>query len=81
MDAIAADAQTLDADREWGPPLWEALRPFAAGSGSYVNFMAEYDADRIRAAYGPAKFRRLSEIKARYDPGNVFHHNANIPPG
>ncbi len=58
---------------------WSALVEHASGVGSYVNFMTEYEEDRVRSAYGP-KYDRLQKIKSTYDPRNVFHLNANIPP-
>jgi FAD/FMN-containing dehydrogenase len=78
--ALAATRELLAADRSWVRSFWEALRPYALGIGSYVNGMAEFEEDRVRAAYGTAKYQRLAKIKAEYDPENVFHHNANIKP-
>ena len=60
--------------------LWEALLPHASGAGGYVNFMADTDAERVRASYGDAKYRRLARVKAQYDPDNIFRLNANIEP-
>jgi FAD/FMN-containing dehydrogenase len=57
--------------------VWQALLPSVAGTGSYVNFMTDYESDRVRTAYGPTKYPRLAAIKAVYDPENVFHRNAN----
>jgi len=48
----------------------------------YVNFLdADDDALAERAAYGDRTYRRLAEVKAKYDPDNAFHHNKNIQPG
>jgi FAD/FMN-containing dehydrogenase len=78
--AIAPTPELLQADRQWVREFWEALRPYASGSGSYVNFMNEIEEDRVRASYGAAKYERLARVKADYDPDNVFHFNANIRP-
>ena len=80
IEAMAPDAETLLRDRRWVRETWEALRPAAAGPGSYVNLMAEVDDRVLHATYGPGKYERLSRIKARYDPHNVFRANANIKP-
>ncbi|WP_152365843.1 FAD-binding oxidoreductase [Microlunatus speluncae] len=36
--------------------------------------------DDVRAAFDPDAWDRLTKIKSRVDPGNVFRYNANIPP-
>jgi FAD/FMN-containing dehydrogenase len=75
----APDAGTMAADRTWARDLRDALAPLALDAGTYVNAMAEREEHRVRAAYG-AKYDRLAQIKAEYDPGNVFHRNINIKP-
>jgi FAD/FMN-containing dehydrogenase len=77
----APDAGLMAADRRWVRDFWSALRPHAVGSGDgYVNGTAEYQDEQVRGSYGAAKYKRLAGIKAEYDPGNVFHLNANIMP-
>jgi len=80
ISAICPDPALLDGERSWVRAFWQALRPHASSVGSYVNFMSEYEEDRVKAAYGTAKYGRLARIKAQYDPDNVFHLNANIKP-
>jgi FAD/FMN-containing dehydrogenase len=48
--------------------------------GAYVNFLADEGQERIRAAYPGATWDRLRQIKAHYDPMNLFRLNQNIPP-
>ena len=79
-EAAAFDQPTYEADRAWVRNFWEAMRPHAAGSGGYVNFLVEADDARVRASYGDEKYQRLARIKAQYDPENVFHLNANVKP-
>lgn len=49
-------------------------------SAAYVNFLGDEGDARIHEAYPGATWDRLAAIKARYDPGNVFRRNQNIPP-
>ena len=48
--------------------------------GAYVNFVRHEDEASVRSAYPDATYERLAQIKARYDPENIFHRNANVPP-
>ena len=63
---------------QWCKEYWEALHPFSAG-GAYVNFMMEEGQDRVQATYRD-NYRRLVEIKKKYDPKNFFRVNQNIRP-
>ena len=53
---------------------------FAAGRyANYLNADEVGDQSALAAAFGP-NAARLREVKRRYDPDNVFHHNQNIKP-
>jgi FAD/FMN-containing dehydrogenase len=49
-------------------------------NAAYVNFLADEGPARVRDAYPGSTWDRLAEIKARYDPENLFRLNQNIPP-
>ena len=59
------------------PELAGELEPWATG-GSFLNFLK--DTTRTRTAYTAADWRRLREVKASWDPDNVFSLNHSIPP-
>jgi FAD/FMN-containing dehydrogenase len=64
---------------DWARGVFDALAPHASG-GVYVNFMPEDEAQRVQTgAYG-ANWKRLSELKARFDPQNLFRMNQNVAP-
>ncbi|HXV47217.1 MAG TPA: FAD-binding oxidoreductase [Candidatus Binatia bacterium] len=72
----AEDDQT---NIEWARTAWRDMRRFSTG-GTYVNFLTEEEGDeRIQAAYGN-NYKRLAEIKSKWDPNNLFCMNKNIPP-
>ena len=63
----------------WARESYDAMKPFMA-KGRYVNYLGDDEAtDQVAAAYGP-NYARLSEIKRKYDPDNIFHLNQNIRP-
>ena len=59
------------------PELAAALAPHATG-GSFLNFLA--DPARTATAYAPADYEALREVKAAYDPDDVFRIGHAIPP-
>jgi len=77
---VGVDPDPTNADklRDWTITYHDALHPHSTGA-AYVNFMMDEGPDRIQATYGD-NYQRLTHIKRRYDPHNLFHINQNIPP-
>lgn len=75
--ARTPDAAGFDGVVQWARSASAALGPDAA---SYVNFTGEASNERVRASYPPATYARLTAVKDRYDPTNLFRLNQNIPP-
>src|SRR5918996_4839986 len=71
------DSGAADANKEWVRRAWEAIRPFSTG-GNYVNFQTADEPEERTAESYRTNFNRLREIKARYDPTNLFRVNRNI---
>jgi FAD/FMN-containing dehydrogenase len=49
-------------------------------AGAYVGFVGDEGQARVRDAYPGPTWERLAEVKARYDPTNLFRLNQNVPP-
>jgi FAD/FMN-containing dehydrogenase len=79
---IAAAWDASDADGEnvaWARETWSDLRAFSTG-GTYINFLTgDEGEDRTRAAYR-GNYERLAQVKATWDPTNLFRTNKNIHP-
>jgi FAD/FMN-containing dehydrogenase len=78
MAGIDPDPALAGTLRDWTIGYWEALHPHSMG-GAYVNFMMDEGQERVQATYR-GNYDRLVQVKAEYDPGNVFHVNQNIRP-
>jgi FAD/FMN-containing dehydrogenase len=78
--AVSAWWEGDDAEQiAWGKRVFDAMTPYGSG-GVYVNFVEDEGHDRVRAGYADDIWRKLVSVKDRWDPDNVFHLNANIPP-
>ena len=81
---LSADASWSDAAddafiADWCRRVIDAAEPGLA-TGGYANGNADTGPEETRRIYGEAKLRRLSALKAAWDPDNVFHVNHNVAP-
>lgn len=63
---------------DWTKAFHRDMQPHATG-GAYVNMLAEDEPDGAERAYG-ANRSKLSQLKHRFDPGNLFRRNHNVEP-
>ena len=79
-EASWTDPAQNDEAIAWAREVWDAMEPYSTGS-VYLNFpgLGEEEDNLARAGYG-ANYERLAELKAKYDPENLFRMNINIPP-
>ncbi len=79
VEANWTDPDQSQANIAWARQQFEALQKHSPG-GLYLNFPGfaeeEHDIEDIYAT----NFERLSRIKAKYDPDNLFRGTFNIPP-
>ena len=78
MVGVDPDPANNERMTAWARDYWLALHPFSAGGG-YVNMMMDEGDDQVKASYR-GHYERLAQIKARYDPANLFHVNQNVKP-
>lgn len=73
VQADASDAEVKEAMK-----AWEELK--ALGKGSYIGFSSDATDEEVHRAFPPETYARLTTIKQRYDPGNIFNQNYNVKP-
>ena len=80
FEASWSGAKADEQNVAWAREGWATLRRFSSG-GMYLNFpgLGEEGEELVRTGYGP-NYARLAALRARYDPGNLFRTNQNIPP-
>jgi FAD/FMN-containing dehydrogenase len=74
---VAASASERAVARHWVTRSWESARPWGTGH-VFPNFPDPDLEDWGRAYYG-SNYARLLEVKARYDPNNLFHFQQSLP--
>jgi len=73
-----ADPTENDAQIAWVRNVADAMKPWAQ-EGTYLNYLSDEGEDRVKESFGP-HYKRMEELKNKYDPTNVFRLNQNIKP-
>jgi FAD/FMN-containing dehydrogenase len=73
-----ADASDNEGQIAWVRNVADSLKPWAQ-QGTYLNYLSDEGEDRVKESFGP-HYKRMEELKNKYDPTNFFRLNQNIKP-
>lgn len=79
IQSMYPEGGPAEANRQWVRSAWEAIKKHSTG-GNYINFQTEDESHERTAESYRGNLARLGEVKAKYDPHNLFRVNRNIPP-
>ncbi|MGH9154413.1 MAG: FAD-binding oxidoreductase [Acidimicrobiales bacterium] len=77
--AVWDDPADDERAKQWTRDVRADMRPWASGA-VYLNFIGNEGEDRVVAGLGEDNYKRLTAVKAKFDPDNAFHLNHNIKP-
>jgi len=82
IDSVWEGAENDETNIRWTRDLWERMQRYSDHGRMYLNFPGQgEEGDKLlQDTFGAENFRRLREIKAKYDPDNRFRFNQNIRP-
>ncbi|MCB2107455.1 MAG: FAD-binding protein [Rhodobacteraceae bacterium] len=72
------DLSQTETQQEHVRQTWSILKPMSTG-GVYVNCINDETPEDVRTSF-LGSWNRLVAVKTKYDPGNFFRVNVNIPP-
>lgn len=79
ITSVWADPADTDANIAWTRAFWSEMERFLADA-VYVNYTSDEDEAVLDSVYPPKIRARLAEVKAEYDPMNLFRLHQNVPP-
>jgi FAD/FMN-containing dehydrogenase len=80
INASWTDPSEAEKHIKWTRDFWKSMQPFSTG-GAYINFQSQDEGnERVAQTYGKEKLKRLSALKDKYDPKNLFRLNQDIKP-
>ncbi len=80
LDAIWSNAAGDEENINWVRDSWQAIQQFSTGR-MYLNFPGLGEGENlVRDAFGLSAYKRLQEVKRKYDPANIYRMNQNILP-